>query len=218
MPESQKYTLVNPRINGVPEAVFALQKIDYEHIKEIGLQTRIDIYMGATADDRTNQHLTASYYGLPIGGAESAMSEISIPAPVYRLNNTLLNDRRVPLDVIQYRPGNIELSAATENIRDYGAIDTFVQKVLTHFKNMGYKQHNTNHLSIAWLAVGEAGSQFENFVCISAEGLQVRGGMFKDKTIFTEREIERLRDLTPPKAVNPERSSERPVATIALEA
>lgn len=166
MPNKVETIATNRRIHGVQGAILAFKNADMQRVYESGLVASVSLY---ARNNDGNQFIYARFSGRPVFVKEENDLSLSyLPPP--KINRQ--GEPGFPLVCLTNKviPADIELHL--EDITQEEYIPTI--NALSTLYHSGYKSHNPEHLSTAWLYIGEKGNPKKApLMYMAPEGLDI---------------------------------------------
>ena len=202
--------LLNNRIYGPRGALELFRAIDFDRIQELGLQSKIAVYMqrmkeqGIAVYSQIFQGTVKVKKSSYLGCEHVTTDNIILPSPKYAKVNEaphkLFGAEEFPAGLLFKGIDQMEFHISAKTSEEYEGLNACVAEVLPYVINrLGYNISNTEHHSTAWVYVGK-----ENHVrplCWIGLGcdLFAETDLFDGIKIFGRNDLEKLANLEMPK-------------------
>lgn len=198
-----KERLCNKGIHGPHGALLTLKNIDFERIRDFGLQTMVVLYL---SQNRVGDSFTAKYDG-PVVLKENShkaysLTDLALPQPKYQwlvpdeLQNRIEKEGLMPASALFGQPNRLEFKVSATCPLGYEGLLAFRDILIPALFENGYDQHNASHTSAFWLHAGRSNPWEGQFLCIDPhDGLSINRTEVNGFKVFTEMDVKKLLNL-----------------------
>ena len=197
--------LTNQRISGQTGALAVLKEIDFERIRDSGLQTKVAIYLAAR--DSTTNPRSVIYRGpITLEDSHSLSSvgptNILLPKATYKEGSRIF-EGVTPAWTILKKPAKYEFFITADSLRQYDGLFAFRDTFLPAMFEAGYGHPNTDHTSEFWLYFARRNlNKAEPTLSINPyEGLKIHQRNIDEVMVISDLDSRRLLELGKEKPV-----------------
>lgn len=189
----------NNAVHGPRGALLALQNVDFERLRDSGLQATVVLYLSivnvwGTMTARYEGAISRRHYSPDLA---PTLSDLALPQATYRKYDSNDFQKNVPASTLFGPPSYLEFSIYARNAQEYQGMTAFRDVLVPALLQVGYTQTNSTHTSVFWLHAGKDTPKGEGYVlCIdSIDGLTIGKTEVDGVHLFTEQDVKRFMDL-----------------------